>query len=147
MRATSSPGFSLIEVVLALGIVSFAFVGLLGLMPVGLDTLRKAIDTSAQSQIAQQISAEIQRAPFSDISDASFVQRRFPMHFDDQGLPVPSGDPNELYKVDARTPYSPSLPGSTTASLGLLVVPLLVTNASKPAEPQSFSVLIADSGF
>lgn len=63
--ALFSVGFSLIEVVLCLGIISFAMVSLLGLMPVGLRAFRQSIDVTTQSQIAQQIMSEAQLADWS----------------------------------------------------------------------------------
>lgn len=45
--------FSLVEVVLALGIVSFALVAILGLLTVGLDSSRESIDDTAVSLLGQ----------------------------------------------------------------------------------------------
>ena len=45
--------FSLIEVVLALGIVSFALVAILGLLSVGLDSSRESIDDTAVTLLGQ----------------------------------------------------------------------------------------------
>lgn len=50
MRPTK--GFSLIEVVLALGIVSFGMLAILGLLSVGNDTNRSARDETAAAQLA-----------------------------------------------------------------------------------------------
>ena len=47
--------FSLIEVVLALGIVSFALVAILGLLSVGLDSSRDSIDDTAVTLLGQDI--------------------------------------------------------------------------------------------
>jgi type II secretory pathway pseudopilin PulG len=48
-------GFSLVEVVLALGVVSFAIVAILGLIPTGLQTSHSSQDETRASQIAQSI--------------------------------------------------------------------------------------------
>lgn len=87
-------GFSLVETALALGIVSFAFVALLGLLPAGLTTFRQAMDTSVGAQIAQRIVSEAQETDFQImLASASMLDRgaggqffRLPLrYFDEQG--------------------------------------------------------------
>lgn len=51
--------FSLVEVVLALGVISFAIVAILGVLPVGLQTGHSAQDETRAAQIAQAILASI----------------------------------------------------------------------------------------
>ncbi len=53
MTVSRRRAFSLIEVVLALGIVSFALVAILGLMSVGLDSSRDSIDDTAVALLGQ----------------------------------------------------------------------------------------------
>jgi uncharacterized protein (TIGR02598 family) len=48
-------GFSLVEVVLALGVISFAIVAILGLIPTGLQTSHSSQDETRATQIAQTI--------------------------------------------------------------------------------------------
>ncbi len=56
--------FSLIEICIALGIVAFAFVALLGLLPVGLGNYTQAINTQTAAEIYQRIAAELQETEF-----------------------------------------------------------------------------------
>ena len=79
-------GFTLVEVLLALGIVSFAFMALCGMLPVGLKTYRDAMDATCRANIVRVISAELAQAPYATI-DAWNGQERF---FSDQGLEVAS---------------------------------------------------------
>jgi Tfp pilus assembly protein PilV len=51
--------FSLVEVVIALGIVSFAIVAILGLIPTGLQTSHSSQDETRASQMAQGILATL----------------------------------------------------------------------------------------
>jgi uncharacterized protein (TIGR02598 family) len=60
-------GFSLVEVVLSLGVMAFGFVGLFGLLPTGLGVFRSAIDTSIGAQIAQRIVSDIQQSDFDSL--------------------------------------------------------------------------------
>ncbi|MEY2539814.1 MAG: hypothetical protein QOG67_3554 [Verrucomicrobiota bacterium] len=52
-------GFTLVEVVLALGIVAFAIVAILGMLPIGLNTSHGAQDNTRAPQIAQSIFATL----------------------------------------------------------------------------------------
>lgn len=63
-----SHGFSLIEVTIALGVVSFALIALFGLLPTGLTTFRSSIDRSVASQIAQNIISQARQTEFSSLS-------------------------------------------------------------------------------
>ncbi len=66
-RRIPNEAFSLIEVVLAIGIVAFAFIALLGLLPVGMKTFRTAIDTSLGAQIGQKVVSDLQESEFDGV--------------------------------------------------------------------------------
>src|SRR3954464_1029271 len=68
-RSSKQGAFSLIEVVLAVGVVAFAFVAILGLIPAGMSQFRQAIDTSVCAQIAQRIINEAQQTDFTVLID------------------------------------------------------------------------------
>ncbi len=55
----SSRGFSLIEIVLAIGIMSFALVGILGLFPLALDSAKESAAETRISFIAQSLLSDI----------------------------------------------------------------------------------------
>lgn len=71
--------FSLVEVVLAVGVVAFAFVGLLGLLPAGMTQFRGAMDGTTSTEIAHQV-----------IGDAR--QMDFDLLIDKAGIPSAGGD-------------------------------------------------------
>jgi type II secretory pathway pseudopilin PulG len=54
--------FTLIEIVLSIGILSFALVGILALFPVALETAKESKEETMMAQIAQSIEADIRRA-------------------------------------------------------------------------------------
>lgn len=58
-------GFSLVEITLALGIVSFGLVATLGTMAVGLNTVRDATTQAAVSNIARQLRGDLQQISFN----------------------------------------------------------------------------------
>src|SRR5436190_20884425 len=70
-RVRSTSGFSLVEVVLAIGVVSFAFVTLFGLLPSGLTMFRKAMDISVGAQIFQKIVDDARQTDFSTLVDST----------------------------------------------------------------------------
>lgn len=70
LRRARVAGFSLVEVALAVGIAGFALVSLLGLLPIGLNTFRTAMDTSVCAQIAQRVFNDAQQAEFGVLIDA-----------------------------------------------------------------------------
>lgn len=81
-------GFSLVEVVLAVGVVAFAFVAILGLLPAGMTQFRQAVDTTVCAQIAQRV-----------IGDAQ--QTNFDVLIDEANLPA---DPNDRDHYTFRAP-------------------------------------------
>lgn len=66
-------GFSLVEVVLAVGVVSFAFVGILGLLPAGMHQFREVIDGTVCSEIAHRVIADAQQMDFDNLIDKDNV--------------------------------------------------------------------------
>ncbi len=54
--------FTLIEIVLSLGIIAFALVGIMGMLPIALNTARESAQESEATLIAQRIFAEIRNA-------------------------------------------------------------------------------------
>lgn len=59
----SVKGFSLVEVVVALGIVSFSLVGILSMFPVALDTATDSKNETRVTFIAQSIFSDLQFSP------------------------------------------------------------------------------------
>lgn len=110
----SSRAFSLVEVALSIGIIAFAFVALLSLLPAGLTTFRRALDTSICTQISQRIVSEAQLSDFDVLTDRtklpasgngqeySFRMRRpgtddvLIRYFDEQGNEIVPSIPGKL---------------------------------------------------
>lgn len=71
------------EVVIALGIVGFAFVPLMGLLPTGMGAFRSSVDRSATARIVERLGNEAKQSDFDAVNDQ--VGDRF---FDEQGNEV-----------------------------------------------------------
>lgn len=102
------PAFSLVEVVIALGLVSFSIVGLLGLMSAGLGGMQEASKESSSAMIAKKLTAEIQQNSLDQILSASFMERTF----DAEGQEVPSSDPLISYRATASASRDTGSPES-----------------------------------
>ena len=61
-------GFSLVEVVIAIGVVSFAMVAILGSLPVGIQSMQDAMQMQAKASIAQQLRSDLQQIPYGAAS-------------------------------------------------------------------------------
>lgn len=125
--------------VLCIGIVAFAFVALFALIPMGLTTFRKTVDTTVGSQIAQRVLNEAQQTDFDLLTDgvaretnASGLTFRAPSrtderlrYFDEQGnevVPAAAGSlsANEklrvVYHVLTRIMLRPARPGDESGT-------------------------------
>ncbi len=66
-RISSARGFSLIEVIVAMGIVATVMVGLIGIMPAGVESLHDAATTAIQSRIVQELVSDAQQSDWNNL--------------------------------------------------------------------------------
>jgi uncharacterized protein (TIGR02598 family) len=107
-------GFSLIEVTLAIGITSFALLAILGLLPVGMNTFRQAIDTAVTAQIAQRIVNDAQQTDF-DTLNANLASGIPDRYFDDQGNEVLPAS-GYIYQVRVTGLSATGLPANASSN-------------------------------
>jgi uncharacterized protein (TIGR02598 family) len=141
--------FSLIEVTLAIGIVAFAFMSILGLLPIGMNTFRQAMNTSICSQIGEQVMNDVQETDFNDLmspasgnssnnsgspfllsSGSSATQTT--RYFDYRGNELTAGSSTAapqgaLYWVHTRITPNTILPGSASTNAANSGNPALAT--------------------
>lgn len=79
-------GFSLVEVVLAVGIMALGVVTILGLLPHGLEMSRKTANEMAEARIIEHIVGEMQSTNWQTLNTYGQQMR----YFDDQGLELPN---------------------------------------------------------
>jgi len=136
--------FSLVEVTMALGIMSFVAVATLGLIPTGLASSQRSSQTTIAARLAAEVQSELQQVGFASFStsttsfdaDGRMVQ-------DPNGATVPGTTTPPVYDV-YRTVQSCGLPGSTNWALQRVVVQV-VKNPGRQALSRSASGLIAAS--
>lgn len=69
----STLGFSLVEVVIALGVISFALVAIIGLLPIGLASNRGTIQETRANHLAEEIFSTLRSQSFTSVSLASLA--------------------------------------------------------------------------
>ena len=130
-RKASSAGFSLIEVVMAIGIVAFAYIALFGLLPSGMSMFSKATDNSIGSQILQRVVGDAQQADFTAlVNGGGGLEKRQPgyRYFDYQGIEVPSMH-GSIYTAEVTVVPTTELPNaSTPPSTNLATVRVRLAN-------------------
>jgi uncharacterized protein (TIGR02598 family) len=137
---TSHSGFSLVEVAMALGIFSFAIVGLVGLIPVSVATHKEAKVSTVLSQIQQRLTAELILTDGAKLSNLDGVQR----NFDVEGREITSGPIAYSAKVVLTDVTLPG--GATSTSIRravLIAVPNPSGAASLPADKATSGILVS----
>lgn len=153
-----SGGFTLVEVTLAIGIISFAFVAMFGMLPVGLNVSRQAMDTTIEAQIVQQLKTQALQTDFKKLGSLGKDAQGnvAPFYFDDQGKVVETSS-EAVYKAEfLPVPGETVLPDGSV-SKRLATVTILVLNTKGSAEraaldlesapdAKKFTTLIPDNG-
>ena len=131
-----SHAFSLVEVTLALGVVTFSVLTLVGLIPMGLTTFHKAVATSVSSQIVQQVVTDVQQSDFNLLVSSNSQVIQLPLsYFDDQGNKVSGAtSPGAVYQVNVVVNTPVVLTGgssSTPANLASLIIEIVSNPANQ----------------
>ncbi len=82
--AQNADGFSLVEVALALGILAFGLISLIGLLPGSLTNFRSAIDRQVNDTITQSLEAKSDSFTYAELVDGGAMSGTFP--FDSDGI-------------------------------------------------------------
>ena len=83
-------GFTLAEVMIAMGIVASVMVALLGMMPLGVRAVREATNLTITGRIAQEVISNIQQANWKDVI-TNYDRKQF--YFDNEGFAIRDGNP------------------------------------------------------
>jgi len=107
MKISKRKAFSLIEVVIALGIFAFCIVGIVGLLPIASNAVKSVSLESTANNIAESIAGFWQVAPLgSSTTGGNFTMGNFTVgsltdtfYYDNNGALVPTIDESSL-KLD-----------------------------------------------
>ena len=159
--STTRGAFSLIEVTLAIGIIAFAFVALLGLLPNGMQVFRDAIDSSNETWIMQGLNSMVQTTNFSDLgslgSGSAGTGSGDVYYYDEEGRQTdtelrPSSDPQvqarRLYaaKLLIERVYQPTASGESSAEIpGARRVIVVMVNLVNTTAKRQFDGVTSES--
>ncbi len=107
LRIDRCLGFSLIEITVALGIISFAAITLLGLIPLGLQATRDSQERMASAELSRAAVGITQQTSLSALTEGTEESA----YYDRELIEVGSGD-DWFYQVDYRIDNSATLPAS-----------------------------------
>jgi uncharacterized protein (TIGR02598 family) len=139
-------GFTLVEVTLAIGIISFAFVTMFGLLPVGLNVSRQAMDTTIEAQIVQKMKTQALQTDFSMLSNLKDADE---LSFDDQGKQVEAGKGNFRAGYSSVSTETALPDGSITRQLKTVTISVRNTKGGVEvanSQPKKFTILIPNNG-
>ena len=91
MRRQASVGFSLVEVVLAIGVIAFAMVALLGLLAVSTNSSRSSDEDTSVAAVAREVMTQMRSVPYSTLLTKTATWPIDPTTTD--VWPVEPGDP------------------------------------------------------
>ena len=97
--------FSLVELVLALGVAAFCLIAVFGLIPVGVQTNRNATSQTAATNIIAAIVADLRTTPAAATSSPQFAitfGTDTTLYFDALGQAATSLGPESRYQVNIR---------------------------------------------
>ncbi len=133
--------FTLVETTIAMGIVAFAMVPILGLVPMGLGVFRNAISFTAEAQIVQALSNEILLTEYSLVTN-KYASTNLSYYSDEGDLLSSASDPAALYTAKvALCDVSAPADASVTAA-GSKCAIIEISNVAHPANPKKYSLVI-----
>ncbi len=165
MTEQRESGFSLVEVVIALGVVGFAIVAIIGVLPIGLQTGHSAQDETRARQIAQDIFSSLEsqaqtlyphlviKQPaggtaqqFSFNIDLDTSHQYDTMAADNEGRLIALGGPSDAmkypYQVLVQVETSPN--GFDQDYAAKVTVRILSPPSSDPTQPPNANQAVRD---
>lgn len=109
----TAAGMSLVELVMAIGIIGFAMVPLMGLMPAGLNLMRDSADGFALSLIRRDLAAECRSIGYSELMAKTPGGMEF--FFGANGERVEASSPLRIYRVQLQANTATGVDGSVAA--------------------------------
>lgn len=96
LSGSRTRAFSLVEIVLAIGICSFALLAMLGTLPIGLSSLQDSAARTVSSNIVRGMSAEFRQLDFSTLT-TSTASNGGTLWFDAEGFPAQSDPTRQVF--------------------------------------------------
>lgn len=132
-----SPGFSLVEVVVAIGILTFAIIGLVSMLPLGLNLAQNSTEESQAANLISAIASDLKSTPQTETASTYFkigplpwqtigtggiapsstiqVGKDYTYFFADGQTSVPTSADKALYRLTLRYTRVPGQPDPMSA--------------------------------
>jgi len=124
--------FSLVEVVIAMGIFSFAIVATFSLIGQSFKSYSSAINDTVTRQIMNQLAANVQQAPLSNISNlANNPPYGYTTNFDNEGNPVSSSDAMSVYTANVNVSNNDPYTSDSLYKVSIIVSPKNTNDAQQ----------------
>jgi uncharacterized protein (TIGR02598 family) len=133
--------FTLVETTIAMGIVAFAMVPILGLVPMGLSSFRSAISCTAEAQIVQALSNEILLTDYNLVT-TKYASEKLSYYSDEGEVLASAGDPAKIYtaKVILQDVAAPAHFSVTPSPSKCALIE--ISSVGNPAHPKKYSLVI-----
>lgn len=138
-RVGGRRAFSLIEVAMAIGILSFCLISIMGLIPVALQTSRQSMNKNTEIRMLQAARAALLNTPYSALATNGYFS------FDADGFLLSSSG-SERYRVFYDNNPFTTLPGSGQSADRLTTTRLSFSN-TVTGEVRTNSLHLPDNGF
>lgn len=107
-KAWRRGGFSLVEVTLAIGIVAFGVVAVMGVLPLAMVSVREAMDRVTEMNLVREFSGEALHTPYSRLEEWAAAG---PRYFDEQGIRCGAEGAHFEVTIEVVAPVFPVAPG------------------------------------
>ena len=104
-------GFTLVETVVAVGIVATVMLAMVSLIPLGMGTLKDAAVRAADARIVQSLVSIYQMQDWASVEQQATSGSPREFYFDEKGVAVEKEDPNLLYTARVIIGDPPVVPG------------------------------------
>ena len=141
-RRRLTAAFTLVEIMIATGLITFSVIAVLGVLPVGLTSLRQSMNQTVEAQIVRSIAAQAVTTSFTNLARTSYYE------IDGQLLDSPDG----AYYTATITTAPSVFPGSQqsttiTDSLVSLNIELIARqNPAAAGTTNTYSIQVANAG-
>ena len=144
--ASARSGFSLIEVTIAIGIVGFAVLALVGTMGVGSRTLGSAVSRSMQAQITQNVMGSLKLSDFTMLTNNSpNGWNGAKLYFDERGVSITNASLAIYTAIVNITPSVTNL-GAASGNTNLALASLSIVKNSNTNDTYTVATYIANNG-
>ena len=106
-------GFTMVETVIAVGIVATVMLAMVSLLPLGISTLKDASARQADARIVQTLVGVYQMQDWASVEQQETTEAAKDFYFDDKGLLVEKTDQSQIYTARVTIIGPPTVPGDS----------------------------------